>query len=277
MLLINDQPINFFKFSGGEIQVRLSEVLVAERATLTWKPTCSDDILLLLLAVNALQKEGMYDIQLDCLYLPYARQDRVCFPGEAFSLEMICELLDGLNLSAINFWDLHNESETFKFFSNTSVVNAEPKDIFARYKILHDFEIDNLVLCAPDSGASYRVELMCEQFGMLRPISLHKVRDPHSGHITELKYASYNNSLYDRDVMVVDDICDGGATFVKTAKILREQTNGNLFLYVTHGIFSKGLDELLTHFQHIYCHHVLDGTKYKSSDRLTILRSFLHD
>ena len=74
--------------------------------------------------------------------------------------------------------------------------------------------------------------------------------------------------------LIVDDICDGGRTFLEAAKILKEETTGKLFLYVTHGIFSKGIDELLEHYEHIYCHHVLDDSRYQTTDRLTILRSF---
>lgn len=105
MLLVNNQPIKFFKFSGGEIQVNIGKVQ-EERVILTWKPANSDDIMLLLLAVNALQAEGFTDIILDVLYMPYARQDRVCAKGEAFSLQVMVKLLDSLEISDIRFWDL---------------------------------------------------------------------------------------------------------------------------------------------------------------------------
>jgi phosphoribosylpyrophosphate synthetase len=61
------------------------------------------------------------------------------------------------------------------------------------------------------------------------------------------------------------------------AEELKSQGAEDLYLYVTHGIFSNGLEELSKHFKHIYCHHVLDEAKFKNDKRLTILRRFLND
>jgi ribose-phosphate pyrophosphokinase len=48
--------------------------------------------------------------------------------------------------------------------------------------------------------------------------------------------------LAKKDFLIVDDICDGGRTFIELAKVLRPWTTGKIYLYVTHGIFSNGLD-----------------------------------
>jgi len=277
MLLINDKPINYFKFPGGELQVKLPDFIECERVELTWLPTNSEDIMLLLLAANALKHYGIYDIHLDCLYLPYARQDRVCNPGEAFSLELICKLLDGCGFAGINFWDLHNWSDTIPLFKNTFVFEAEASDIFARFKVLDNFDLKNLMLCAPDGGAWGRVDAICSKFDVWHPsIQLSKVRNCETGEITGLQYSaitSFNPELNGETVLVVDDICDGGRTFIEAAKLLKTKTAGKLYLYVTHGIFSRGLTELLRHYEHIYCHHVLDHD-FKSNARLTILKEF---
>ena len=55
----------------------------------------------------------------------------------------------------------------------------------------------------------------------------------------------------------IDDICDGGQTFISLAQSLKKQGAAEIFLYVTHGIFSKGLDQLKTCIQHIYCYHLV--------------------
>ena len=94
MLLLNRQPIDYFMFSGGEIQVKLPPHIDTEAVILTWKPTNAAEITFLALTVNALKNAGIWDIDLDVLYLPYARQDRVCSPGEANSLAFICKFLE---------------------------------------------------------------------------------------------------------------------------------------------------------------------------------------
>ena len=117
MLLLNDQPIDFFVFSGGELQVKILNNIQTERATLTWKPTDAGEIALLLLTVSALKHMGFYDIDLDILYLPYARQDRVCAQGEAHSLEVICDVISHLDVSVVRLWDVHNKEKTLEMLN----------------------------------------------------------------------------------------------------------------------------------------------------------------
>lgn len=274
MLLINGNPVEFFTFSGGEIQVKIPHVLGTERAFLTWKPADASEITLLALAINALKHMGFNDIDLDILYLPYARQDRVCAQGEAHSLEVICQFLNGLDVSVVRLWDVHNKERTFELLDERLVVHIQPFDIFERYKILDDFDLSNLILCAPDNGAYGRVADVANQHTQTTPVAISKVRDPEIGKIEGMKWNPHNRRVHGWNVLIIDDICDGGATFLQAAQILKEQGAADLYLYVTHGIFSKGLDMLQQYFNHIYCHHVLHDDKFKSTEKLTILRSF---
>lgn len=68
------------------------------------------------------------------------------------------------------------------------------------------------------------------------------------------EYISYiKNSVTDLPLVIIDDLCDGGATFIEGAKILKDIfPNRKLILRVYHGIFSKGFDELLNYFDKIY-------------------------
>lgn len=275
MLLLNNQPIKHFNFPGGEIQVNLQQC-ETERAVLTWKPTQPSDIILLLLTVNALNHQGCRDIIIDVLYLPYARQDRVCAPGESYSLEVIVQLLDGLNVSDIRFWDLHNSDLTLEMFQNTCVHETEIHDVFSYYKFLDGFDLYNLILCAPDRGARQKIDNIVKHFDLGTAIHFDKDRCPETGQILGIKPNRYNRNFDGYNILVVDDICDGGRTFIEVAKKLQEHTAEHLYLYVTHGIFSKGLTELLQYYNHIFCHHVLDDSLYQSSDNLTILWEHPH-
>ena len=272
MLLLNNQPIDHFLFSGGEFQLKLPRKIDQERAILTWKPIDASEITFLALAVSALKNMGIWDIDLDILYLPYARQDRVCSPGEAHSLEVICGFLDKLGLTTIRIWDVHNESKTDELFHETHVCFVTATNIFDRYHVLDDFDLDNLILCAPDDGAYPRVADLCNYFDLSLPITMCKHRCPETGLIVGMKPNQYNRCVDGWNILIIDDICDGGATFNQAAQILREQGAVNLYLYVTHGIFSKGLDLLLENFKHIICHHVLHDDKYQTTERLTILQ-----
>ncbi len=273
MLLLNNEPIDHFLFSGGEFQLKLPNHICMERVILTWKPIDASEITFLALAVNALKNMGVWDIDLDILYLPYARQDRVCSIGEAHSLQVICKFLDSLGVSAIRIWDVHNEEKTEELFSDTQVFLVTASNIFDRYKVLDDFDMSNLILCAPDDGAYGRVADLCNYFDIAIPVNLHKDRCPETGRIIGMNFDKYSRNVESYNILIIDDICDGGATFNQAAQILKEKGAVNLYLYVTHGIFSKGLDLLQENFKHIICHHVLHDDKFSSSDRLTILRS----
>lgn len=273
MLLLNNQPIKWFVFSGGEIQVNV-EQCDTERAVLTWKPNHASDIMLLLLTVNALQHQGCRDIIVDVLYMPYARQDRVCAPGEAYSLEVMVKLLDDMNVSDIRFWDLHNSDLTLEMFKNTFVHEIEIHDVFSYYKFLDGFDLSNLIICAPDSGARDKIDNIVKEFDLGNAIHFEKDRCPETGQIHGIKPNKYNRNFDGYNLLVVDDICDGGRTFIEVAKELKRHTSENLYLYVTHGIFSKGLGELLQYYKYIFCHHVLHDSLYKSDGNLTILREF---
>lgn len=276
MLLLNNQPIDHFLFSGGEFQLKLPHKIETERVILTWKPIDASEITFLALAVNALKHMGIWDIDLDILYLPYARQDRVCAEGEAHSLEVICDFLDNLGVTAIRIWDVHNEDKTQELFASTEVCFVTATNIFDRFKVLDDFDLTNLIICSPDDGAYHRVADLCNYFDLSIPITMCKQRCPETGRITGMKPNQYNRCIESWNILIIDDICDGGATFNQAAQILKEHGAVNLYLYVTHGIFSKGLDLLQENFKHIICHHVLHDDKFQTTDKLTILREFPH-
>lgn len=274
MLLLNNHSINYSVFSGGELQVRILNEIDTERVVLTWKPVDASEITVLLLALSALKHMGINDIDLDILYLPYARQDRVCAPGEANSLEVICDILNTLDVTVIRLWDVHNKEKTLELLAHSLIVHVDAYHIFDRFKILEGFYSYNLVICAPDDGAYERASDVANQHTRKTPIVLHKLRDPNTGKITDMKFDEHNRSIQGRDVLIIDDICDAGTTFLQAAELLKENGAQDLYLYVTHGIFSHGLDKLQEHFKRIICHHVLHDDKFQSTDRLTILREF---
>lgn len=99
-----------------------------------------------------------------------------------------------------------------------------------------------MCILLPDKGSLTRYNL--EDFGV--PV-LHatKHRDPETGRLSQFTVPA----LMPR-VLIVDDICDGGGTFLGLADAIDFRTE--LYLYVTHGIFSKGVHELYKRFKAIY-------------------------
>ena len=76
------------------------------------------------------------------------------------------------------------------------------------------------------------------------------MRDVKTGKLSGFKV--YSDDLEGQDCIIVDDICDAGGTFMGLATELKKKNAGKLFLAVSHGIFSKGLDNLTQYFDTIF-------------------------
>jgi ribose-phosphate pyrophosphokinase len=248
-LFFDDREVSYqsFKFAGGEMQVRIAHVdAPTDRVKIVCRTRSSDDLMELFLLTDAVRHAHGDDTPIDLVlpYLPYARQDRVCYPGEAFSLNVMLALLMTMDYRHVEFWDVHNP-------------RAIPTDFICwTNKPAADFvksiDLPRPIIVAPDKGAVDRAVQCAAAIGS-NFVLAEKVRDPKDGEITGMEIVLRDAIVRgDHDFLIVDDICDGGRTFIELAKILRPLTTGKIYLYVTHGIFSAGFDTLHTHLDGIY-------------------------
>lgn len=260
-----EMKVRTIKFSGGELQPRITDGPVgAKTVRLFCQAYSNDDILEMLLIKNAaahwLRSSPIYAtataprFELEVPYLPYARQDRVCHPGEADSLSVIAALIGTAHFDSVMVWDVHNWNATASKWFPGILVNR-CADVFVK-RIAWESGRGSPVIVAPDEGAVERAEL-CAKALNTQVIYAEKDRDPDTGAITGITVITPQpNQFADKDFLIVDDICDGGRTFIELAKMLRPLTTGKIFLYVTHGIFSNGFNELMKHIDRIYCPHI---------------------
>jgi ribose-phosphate pyrophosphokinase len=106
--------------------------------------------------------------------------------------------------------------------------------------------------------ALLKVYNVAEHFKIENLIIASKHRDIKTGKIIRTDVPGLTQEPGRRNFVIVDDICDGGRTFLEIAKTIRSERNISIFgdkiyLVVTHGIFSAGFDELKKHFDGIYC------------------------
>jgi len=230
-----------FIFSGGEIQVRLPNILpnYSQNILIETQLLCSDDIIKLILVKNAL--DTYYDgvkianakikFHLQCLYFPYARQDRVCYKGEAFSLKVVANLINDLYFDSVIVADPHSNI-LYYYLNNIAIINQ----IYILKKI-QPF-VESHILIGPDAGAAIKTKEAAKYFNCDYGLA-DKIRDSDTGNIIGIEPKV--DDLDGHDLLIIDDICDGGRTFIELAKVLKENHNpGKICLYVTHGIFSKG-------------------------------------
>jgi len=247
--------IESFSFPGGERHVRLPEAALTDAST-AWTITAliysSEGVMDLLLLTDALRRavSAGSQIHLRMPYTPYARQDRVALPGEPLSAAVFCKLINSLGFASVTIDDPHSDV-TPALLENVRVAGALDH---VRALLCGALADQQVALVAPDAGARKRVGHIAEVLG-LPMVYASKKRDPATG---KLSGAAIDSPVPDQPLLIVDDICDGGGTFISLAQALREVTQQRLYLYVTHGLFTKGLEPLLAVFDGVYAAHCAD-------------------
>jgi ribose-phosphate pyrophosphokinase len=270
--MIRLEDIEAFGYPGGEQQVRLNEqqidaVKSADNVGLLARIRSSNDLIRLALAVDAISgvnPEG--DVTAILPYLPYGRADRRFKNGDCFGLELFGQLLDAAGVFQIVTLDAH--SKRSEYILCPSLIEVLPETFIRKAAV--DFAFRNTAthinILYPDKGAQERYALPSD-FGCnvasVRATYLHaeKQRDPISGKLLGFDVPD----LEGRPTLIVDDICDGGGTFLGIAEKVPGATLG---LHVTHGIFSKGYDDLLAKFQAIYTTNSF--AEIVDTDRITV-------
>jgi len=250
LLLRDSVNLNYITFPGGEVHINAVDI-DAERATrftLTSNITSSDDIMELLMVTDAIRRQsGQTPIHLVMPYVPYARQDRVCNPGEALGIKVFCDLINAQNYASVTILDPHSDV-TGALLDRVHIIDQTAT--VGQVLALPEFA-NGVTLVSPDAGASKKVLKLAKAYGIKDVVFADKVRDTKTGEITSIEVRGFIPDS--QPLLVVDDICDGGRTFIELAKALELEAPLNPFyLYVTHGIFSKGTDTLLDRYMKIY-------------------------
>jgi ribose-phosphate pyrophosphokinase len=257
-----------FQFSAGETQVRLSPLpLRIRKIRVTADVNNSQTLVELLLTLNAINHlEYQGPVELILPYLPYSRQDRACAPGEAFALSVLVNSLVpyfGAG-DTITTWDVHSNVARTLFDSKFAGVfhNVSAASLLQNFELEKDVVFyPSTIVIAPDKGAVDRATEVQNVLGLERTVYATKVRNPENGEILRTEVPEDVN-YRGKNLLIVDDICDGGRTFIELAKVLREHNPSRIDLYVTHGIFSKGFEVFENLIDHFYVANMLPNRDF---------------
>lgn len=244
--LSEDYSYSLIRFGSGEIQVKLDDPTyftalqghAHPHVLISGSILCSSHVMELLQLVEAIRYYGPeLTLYFEMPYCAYSRQDRRCNAGESFSLKVFADLINSCNFAFVTTYDNHSDVATALIHNcrNISV-----------YSILSEYEdyatYDFLV--SPDAGANKKV-FKCSYHFDIPMIRADKLRDTSTGNILETQVYYNSEQLLGRKVLIVDDICAGGRTFIELAKALKaKEPNVEIHLYVTHGFFHRGFDDL---------------------------------
>lgn len=236
--MIDINNLDIIRFPGGELHIKCE----TKTDEVVCRITSSDDFMRLALYTDA-HKHAFGEIPHTLIlpYFPYARQDRVANEGEPLSVKVFANLINSLGYKEVRVLDPHSDVTT-ALVDNIKVVPQH--EIWGSY--INNAVVGQVDLISPDAGALKKIyKLQSQAKDKVANIRIGtKHRDTMTGQITG---TSVDGKPVSRTAIIVDDICDGGRTFIELAKVIRQDYD-RIELCVTHGIFSKGMDVLFEHF-----------------------------
>jgi ribose-phosphate pyrophosphokinase len=222
--------INIQKFSDGEIGVEFKESIRGQFVFLvqsTFSPT--DNLMELLLMIDAAKRASAYKVIAVIPYYGYARQDRKDKPRVAIGSKLVANMLTAAGADRVITMDLH--APQIQGYFDIPVDHLDSSAIFIPY--IEDLNLENLTLAAPDVGSANRIREIASYFEVDMVIC-----DKHRKRANEIASMVVIGDVADRDIILMDDICDTGGTLSKAADLLREKGARSVRAFCTHPVLS---------------------------------------
>ncbi len=278
----SDIKFEKIRFPDGQQSIKITSSITSEIAIKIYSRfTNFQHLELILCATAALKNLGMTDI---FLYIPYflgGRSDRKFEDGSInYIKDVIAPIINAQQYKGVLVLDPHSDVieaciDRLDKIDNYSLIKAALTSIdninVAREKIC---------IISPDAGALKKIYGVAKHFDIRDVVTASKVRDLSTGKILHTEIPSIQHDI-SKNFVIIDDICDGGRTFIEVAKAIREKrprhifADDKIYLIVTHGIFSSGLLELSNHITRIYSTNSIGDIKASEFSDYTVNDDFL--
>jgi ribose-phosphate pyrophosphokinase len=222
--------LNIQKFSDGEFQPVFQESVRGDYVFLvqsTFSP--SDNLMELLMMIDAARRASAGYITAVIPYFGYARQDRKDKPRVAIASKLVANLLTTAGANRVMTMDLH--APQIQGFFDIPVDHLDSSAIFIPY--IEKLKIENLIFAAPDVGSTNRVREVAKYFEVDMVIC-----DKQRKRANEIAAMTVIGDVSGRNVVLIDDICDTAGTLCKSAQILKERGALSVRAFCTHPVLS---------------------------------------
>lgn len=195
-------------------------------------------------------------------YIPYARQDRRSSAANnaSLSIKAFAWWLNSMRWNSVTVSDPHSNVSTAVLDRVVAVERKEYVGPFMQCLYEDGIVPETLAIVAPDTGALKQTEAIANMYKIPVMAFAQKHRDEATGQIGPMTIPD-GEKLRGKHILICDDICDGGGTFAGLAQALAPYEPASLNLYITHGVFSKGLDPLVD-YKRIYSPFPFNGYKH---------------
>ncbi|MGB3751253.1 MAG: ribose-phosphate pyrophosphokinase [Arcobacteraceae bacterium] len=235
------------RFSDGEINVNIAES-VRGKDVFVIQPTCApanDNLMELLIIVDALKRSSAGSINAVVPYFGYARQDKKAAPRVPITAKLVADMLQGAGVQRVITLDLH--AAQIQGFFNIPVDHLTGSTLFVEY--IKSKNLKNPIIASPDVGGVARARTYAESLGYDLVI-VDKKRE--KANVSEVMNIIGN--VEGRDVIILDDMVDTAGTLTKAADVLKAKGATSVMACCTHGVLSgpafdriekSALDELV--------------------------------
>jgi ribose-phosphate pyrophosphokinase len=267
MLILNNKKIENDTYKNGELYVYVNPSYVLDHNTIKINLDSNNSIVELLFVVDAIKRINTNaTFELFFPYVAYTRQDHIKKQGEAFPPYVVTQLINTINASKVTLFDPHS-MEIQKFLNNVHVI--EQHELIYQSPLFNFILSNNFTIVCPDAGESKKIKKLyslIKQHGYEKEIY----------YCQKERFKNKCNIILPQDdikmmnCIIIDDLCDQGTTVLETAKKLKSVGVQKLYFYVTHGVFSDGIEKFKDSFDHIFCYHNLLYEKERQPSFLTV-------
>ena len=232
---LNIQPgkVMVNHFADGETLVELGESVRGKNIYViqsTSKPV-NESFMELLICLDALKRSSAGEITCIIPYFGYARQDRKALPRQPITAKLVATLLEAAGASRVVTFDLH--AAQIQGFFDCPVDDLTTVPMMGQYFRRKHFDPEDIVVVSPDHGGVKRARNLAEMLEC--PIAIIDKRRPRAN---VCEACNIIGDVEGKDVIIVDDIIDTGGSLVAAANILKERGANDIYVCVSHGIFS---------------------------------------
>jgi len=220
------------KFADGEIYIEINENIRGNSIFIiqSISSPANDNLMELLLCIDALKRSSAKNITTVIPYFGYARQDRKVVPRTSISAKLVSNLITKAGADRVVTVDLH--AGQIQGFFDIPVDNLFCTPIFARH-IKKNIKSKNIICVAPDVGGTERARALGKSLDV--GLAIVDKRRPAPG---KSQVMNVIGNVKDKACIVVDDIIDSGGTIVNSAKALKDRGAKEVYAYITHGVLS---------------------------------------
>lgn len=222
--------VNVQRFSDGEIGVEFQESIRGRSVFLiqsTYSP--SDNLMELLLMIDAAKRASAYKVIAVMPYYGFARQDRKDRPRVAIGSKLVANMLTAAGADRVVTMDLH--APQIQGYFDIPVDHLDSSAIFIPY--IESLNLKNLTFAAPDVGSANRIREIATYFECEMVIC-----DKHRKRANEIASMVVIGDVTNRDIVLIDDICDTGGTLAKSAGLMKEKGARSVRALCTHPVLS---------------------------------------